>query len=207
MNASGLTAVLFDIGNVLIEWDPRHLYRKIFICPDGTPDRARIEWFLSEVCSQARNEEQDRGRTLAAATASLTARWPNYAGEIAAFYDRFQEMIPGAIAESRQVFDHFKDRGLPVYGLTNFSRETFAATRARFDVLRRFDGVLVSGEEVLIKPDGTVSQAKVLESMPPRMFDQAALVAIQRWKFRPKIVDGTPVSQRARQTIQFSLEK
>ncbi|MEC8388307.1 MAG: HAD family phosphatase, partial [Pseudomonadota bacterium] len=144
MNAGGLTAVLFDVGNVLIEWDPRHLYRKIFFRPDGTPDRARIEWFLTEVCSQAWNEEQDRGRTLAAATASLTARWPDYAGEIAAFYDRFQEMIPGAIAEWRQVFDHFKDRGLPVYGLTNFSRETFAATRARFDVLRRFDAVLVS---------------------------------------------------------------
>ncbi|MEC8584285.1 MAG: HAD family phosphatase [Pseudomonadota bacterium] len=156
MNAGGLTAVLFDVGNVLIEWDPRHLYRKIFICPDGTPDRARIEWFLTEVCSQAWNEEQDRGRTLAAATASLTARWPNYAGEIAAFYDRFQEMIPGAIAESREVFDHFKDRGLPVYGLTNFSRETFAATRARFDVLRRFDAVLVSGKEGLIKPDPAI---------------------------------------------------
>ena len=156
MKAGGLTAVLFDVGNVLIERDPRHLYRKIFICPDGTPDRARIEWFLTEVCSRAWNEEQDRGRTLAAATASLTARWPNYAGEIAAFYDRFQEMIPGAIAESRQVFDHFKDRGLPVYGLTNFSRETFAATRARFDVLRRFDAVLVSGKEGLIKPDPAI---------------------------------------------------
>ena len=156
MNAGSLTAVLFDVGNVLIEWDPRHLYRKIFICPGGTPDRARIEWFLTEVCSQAWNEEQDRGRTLAAATASLTARWPDYAGEIAAFYDRFQEMIPGAIAESREVFDNFKDRGLPVYGLTNFSRETFAATRARFEVLRRFDAVLVSGEEGLIKPDPAI---------------------------------------------------
>ena len=80
MNAGGLTAVLFDVGNVLIEWDPRHLYRKIFFRPDGTPDRARIEWFLTEVCSQAWNEEQDRGRTLAAATASLTARWPDCAG-------------------------------------------------------------------------------------------------------------------------------
>ena len=53
MNAGGLTAVLFDVGNVLIEWDPRHLYRKIFFRPDGTPDRAQIEWFLTEVCSQA----------------------------------------------------------------------------------------------------------------------------------------------------------
>ncbi|MED5367463.1 MAG: hypothetical protein VYA68_13985, partial [Pseudomonadota bacterium] len=61
MNAGGLTAVLFDVGNVLIEWDPRHLYRKIFICPDGTPDRARIEWFLTEGCSRAWPEEQDRG--------------------------------------------------------------------------------------------------------------------------------------------------
>ncbi|MEE3108239.1 MAG: HAD-IA family hydrolase, partial [Pseudomonadota bacterium] len=113
-------------------------------------------WFLTEVCSRAWNEEQDRGRTLAAATASLTAWWPDYTGEIAAFYDRFQEMIPGAIAESRKVFDHFKDRGLPVYGLTNFSRETFAATRARFEVLRRFDAVLVSGEEGLIKPDPAI---------------------------------------------------
>lgn len=156
MNAGGLTAVLFDVGNVLIEWDPRHLYRKIFTQPGGRPDRARIEWFLTEVCSQGWNEEQDRGRTLAAATASLAAQWPDYADEIAAFYGRFQEMIPGAIAESRRVFDDFKDRGLPVYGLTNFSRETFAETRARFEVLRRFDGVLVSGEEGLIKPDPAI---------------------------------------------------
>ena len=74
MNAGGLTAVLFDVGNVLIEWDPRHLYHKIFICPGGTPDCARIEYFfLTEVCGQAWNKEPDRGRTLAAATASLTA--------------------------------------------------------------------------------------------------------------------------------------
>ena len=65
-------------------------------------------------------------------------------------------MIPGAIAESREVFDNFKDRGLPVYGLTNFSRETFAAALACFDVLRRFDAVLVSGEEGLIKPDPAI---------------------------------------------------
>ena len=65
-------------------------------------------------------------------------------------------MIPGAIAESREVFDHFKARGLPVYGLTNFSRETVAATRTCFDALRRFDGVLVSGEEGLIKPNPAI---------------------------------------------------
>ena len=95
-------------------------------------------------------------------------------------------------------------------GLAGFDTDVIPVVRVQAAYPRRAKQAGIEGSvtmEVLIKPDGTVSQAKVLESTPPRMFDQAALVAIQRWKFRPKIVDGTPVSQRARQTIQFSLEK
>ena len=94
-------------------------------------------------------------------------------------------------------------------GLSGFDTDVIPVVRVQAAYPRRAKQAGIEGSvtmEVLIKPDGTVSQAKVLESTPPRMFDQAALVAIQRWKFRPKIVDGTPVSQRARQTIQFSLE-
>ncbi|HMB76075.1 MAG TPA: HAD family phosphatase [Kiloniellaceae bacterium] len=150
---SAIDAVVFDVGNVLIEWDPRHLYRKIFRDKNGRPDEARVSWFLETICTQAWNEQQDAGRSLAAGTAALTAQHPAFAAEIAAYYDRFHEMIPGEIAGSVELLKALKARGRPLYGLSNYTRETFRETKERFGFFALFDGIVVSGEEGVMKPD------------------------------------------------------
>ena len=123
-------------------------------------------------------------------------------------------MTSGAIAESRQVFDRFKARGLPVYGLTNFSRETFTATRARFDVLRRFDNVLVSGKEGLIKPDPAIFRraADLFDLHPPAslFIDDSArnIAAARALGFQTLHFAGSPAliaDLRGRGLIDFRL--
>lgn len=151
--ASVIDAVVFDVGNVLIEWDPRHLYRRVFTHDDGTPDEARVTWFLTEVCHPDWNLQQDLGRPVAEAEAEALARHPDMGPAIRSFYGRFQTMIPGAIEGTVAVLETLKAAGVPVHGLTNFSAETFAPTRRRFAFLNAFDTVVVSGAERVVKPD------------------------------------------------------
>lgn len=148
-----IDAVVFDVGQVLIEWDPRHLYRRVFTHDDGTPDEARVTWFLTEVCPPAWNIEQDRGRSIADAEAEALARHPDMGPAIRSFYGRFHTMIPGPIPGTVAVLEALKAAGFPVHGLTNFGAETFPTARRRFGFLNAFDTVVVSGEEGVIKPD------------------------------------------------------
>jgi len=148
-----ISAVVFDIGNVLIEWNPRHLYRKIFMDENGAADDAEVERFLATICTQQWNEKQDVGRRLDEGTTELLERHPEQAAAIRAFYGRFQEMIPGEIPGSVDLLEALKARGCPVFGLSNYTRETFPPTRARFPFLGLFDGIVVSGEEGVMKPD------------------------------------------------------
>lgn len=154
--SQSLTAIVFDIGNVLIHWDPRLLYRKIFTKVDMTADERQVEWFLANVCTTEWNIEQDRGRSIADAEAEAIGRHPDYAPQVRAFYGRFQEMIPSEIPETVAALRRAKEAGLPVHGLTNFGPETFPQTAARFDFLRSFDTVVVSGDEGVIKPDPAI---------------------------------------------------
>ncbi len=140
-------AVVFDLGGVLIDWDPRYLYRTLF------DDEESVEHFLATVCTPAWNEEQDAGRTLEAGTADLVARRPEHAAAIEAFYGRWPEMLAGTIAGSVEILAALRDRGTPLYALTNWSAETFPHARARFDFLTWFEAILVSGEEGVKKPD------------------------------------------------------
>ncbi|MEQ8815480.1 MAG: HAD family phosphatase [Thalassobaculum sp.] len=153
MTERAIDAVVFDVGQVLIEWDPRHLYRRVFTHADATPDEARVAWFLTEVCHPAWNVEQDRGRSIADAEAEALARHPEMGPAIRSFYGRFQTMIPGPIPGTVAVLEALKAAGFPVHGLTNFGAETFPPTRARFGFLNAFDTVVVSGEEGVVKPD------------------------------------------------------
>lgn len=147
MPASRVRAVVFDLGGVLIEWDPRRLYRTLI------PDEAERERFLAEVCTPQWNHEQDRGRPLAEATALLQAEHPQHAALIAAFYGRWEEMLGGPIAGTVEVLRALKAEGMPLFALTNWSAELFPVARERYDFLRLFDGILVSGEEGLAKPE------------------------------------------------------
>jgi 2-haloacid dehalogenase len=141
-----IDTVVFDVGNVLIDWNPRHLYRKLFA------DEERMEWFLAHICTPAWNIEQDRGRSFAQAVAELTIRHPQWEPEIHAFDARWGEMIAGEIAGSVALLSRLKGK-VALYAITNFSREKYAQTLERCAFLRDFQGVVVSAHEGLLKPD------------------------------------------------------
>jgi 2-haloacid dehalogenase len=140
-------AVVFDLGGVLIDWDPRYLYRKLLA------DEAAVEEFLATVCTPEWNAEQDRGRPFAEGVAELVERHPAHAAAIAAYAERWEEMLGGDIPGTVELLAELRAAGTPLFALTNWSAETFAIARERFEFLSWFDGVLVSGEERLIKPD------------------------------------------------------
>ena len=145
---SSRRVVVFDFGGVLVNWNPRHLYRKLF-----AGDEAAMESFLANVCTTEWNERQDAGRSFADAVAELLPRHPDKATLITAFSQRFDEMIAGPIEGTVAILADLKRAGVPRYGLTNFSAETFRPQRQRFEFLSWFDGIVVSGEEGIIKPD------------------------------------------------------
>ena len=143
-------AVVFDLGGVLIDWDPRHLYRKLLA------DEAAVEEFLATVCTPKWNAELDRGRPFAEGVAELVERHPEHAANIAAYHERWPEMVAGDIPGTVEVLAELRAAGVPLYALTNWSGETFAITRGRFEFLEWFDGLLVSGEERVTKPDPAI---------------------------------------------------
>jgi 2-haloacid dehalogenase len=142
------TVAIFDLGGVLIEWNPRYLYRKLF-----KGDEAAMEHFLATICTTAWNERQDAGRTFAEGTRELLPQHADKLDLIEAFSKRFDEMIPGAIDGSVEVLAELRQCGVPVYAITNWSAETFPPQRDRFPFLSWFDGIVVSGFEGVIKPD------------------------------------------------------
>jgi 2-haloacid dehalogenase len=143
-------AAVFDLGGVLIDWDPRYLYRKLLA------DEAAVEEFLATVCTPEWNAEQDRGRPFAEGVAELVERHPVHAAAITAYHERWTEMLGGDIAGTVELLDELRDTGVPLYALTNWSAETFGIARERYQFLEWFDGVLVSGEERMIKPDPAI---------------------------------------------------
>jgi 2-haloacid dehalogenase len=147
---SGRPVIVFDLGGVLIDWNPRHLYRKLF-----DQDEA-MERFLQEVCHHDWNLEQDRGRSFADAVEEATLRHPDQRAMIEAYHSRWEEMIAGAIEDSVVLLEELADAGYELHALTNWSAETFPIARARFAFLELFDAILVSGEERLVKPDARI---------------------------------------------------
>ena len=148
MTAEQRSIVIFDLGGVLVDWDPRHLYRRLF-----PGDEAGMERFLAEVCTNEWNLQQDAGRSWAEATALLRAQHPGQEALVDAFHLRWPEMIRGAIDGTVEILRELREGGVPLYALTNWSAETYPAAEERFDFLGWFRGVVVSGREKLIKPD------------------------------------------------------
>ncbi len=143
--------VIFDLGGVLIDWNPRHLYRKLF---DG--DEEGMEHFLANVCTGDWNAQQDGGRPFAEAVALLQSQHPEFHDLIAAFHLRWEEMLGDVHQDVLAMMRQIKASGLPVYALTNWSAETFPIARQRFDFLQEFKDILVSGEENMKKPDAEI---------------------------------------------------
>jgi 2-haloacid dehalogenase len=140
--------VVFDLGGVLIDWDPRYLYRKLF-----NGDEEAMEEFLATVCTQSWNEQQDAGRPFADACASLKLVHPQKAELIDAWFLRYDETLAGPISGTVEIFAELNSGGVPVYALSNWSAETFPFALKRFEFLKWFAGVMLSGEVKLLKPD------------------------------------------------------
>ncbi len=139
--------VVFDLGGVLIDWDPRRLYRAML------GDDAAVEAFLDEIGFAEWNHLQDAGRPFASAVEELSRRHPARAELIAAYPRRFGETLVGEVAGSVAVLEELRRAGVSLYALTNWSAETFGEARARFPFLSLFRGIVVSGEIGLAKPD------------------------------------------------------
>lgn len=148
MSDKQIETVVFDLGGVLIDWNPEYLFRKIF------EDEAEMRHFLEKIATPDWNEQQDAGRPLAEATEWLVERHPEHEAAIRAYYGRWEEMLGGAIRKTVAILEeiHTRDEHR-LYALTNWSAETFPIARERYAFLQRFEGILVSGEEKLKKPD------------------------------------------------------
>jgi 2-haloacid dehalogenase len=139
--------VIFDLGGVLIDWNPRYLYRTIF------DDEKKMNDFFTDVCTSDWNEEQDGGRSLKDATDELVGRFPDHEDNIRAYYGRWEEMLRGPLEGTVEILRELREKNdKKLYALTNWSAETFPVALSRFDFLHWFDGRLVSGEEKIRKP-------------------------------------------------------
>lgn len=147
MNPPTLPTLVFDLGGVLIEWDARRLFIKLF---DG--DAAAMEKFLADVDFAAWNARFDAGLTLAEGIAELSARFPHYADPIRAYGPRWPETVVGPIRPTVELLRRARQAGYPLYALSNWSAETFPLMRARYEFLAWFEKVIVSGEVGSAKP-------------------------------------------------------
>src|SRR5690349_119221 len=144
---SNINTIIFDLGGVLIDWNPDYVYRTIF------PNEEDMRWFYQNICTSDWNEEQDAGRPLSEATEILVEKFPDHEHNIRAYYGRWEEMLRGPIDETVEILRTLKNNpDYKLYALTNWSAETFPVALKRYDFLHWFDGRLVSGEEKTRKP-------------------------------------------------------
>jgi 2-haloacid dehalogenase len=155
-------AVVFDLGGVLLDWNPRYLYRQLF------DDEQAMEHFLSEICTLEWHEAHDRGVPFERSASELAAVYPEYADLIRAWGERSEEMVGGQIDATVAILADLRARGVPCYALTNMEAETYPLRRERFEFLRWFDGTVVSGQEGTVKPAPDIFR---------RLLDRFGLVA------------------------------
>jgi len=142
-----INTIIFDLGAVLIDWNPHYMYRTIF------NDEEEMKNFLATVTTSDWNEEQDAGRSLAEGTEILVKQFPEHEENIRAFYTRWDEMLGEAFYDTVEIFKELKESGkYKIYALTNWSAETFPVALERFEFLHWFDGIVVSGAEKMRKP-------------------------------------------------------
>jgi 2-haloacid dehalogenase len=143
---SEIRAVVLDFGGVVVDWDMRHLFRKVFA------DEAQMEYFLAHVLTQAENHRCDAGVPLAQVVAETSERHPEYAHALEAWRDRWIETVPAMIPGAEELVDDLRAAGYLVLGLSNFSAETFPMCRAGYPVFERFDDIVISGDVGVAKP-------------------------------------------------------
>ena len=143
---------LFDLGGVFFDWDPNHFYKNVF---ENIEER---EFFLAEVCNDQWNVQQDAGRSIAEAELELIPKFPHYEKEIKMYYKNHRKMIRGVFEQSIDILKKLKDKNYECYVLSNWSAETFVGMTDDYPFLKLFDGLLISGEDKLIKPDHAIYQ-------------------------------------------------
>lgn len=148
-----IKTIVFDLGGVLIDWNPRHLYREVF------DDEEAMELFLQKICTSKWNEKQDEGRSLKEGTDALIENHPMWEREIRLFYDQWVKMLKGPIAPSVKILEYLvQQKKYKLFALTNWSSETWPIAWDIFPFLDWFEGILVSGREELAKPDSAIYQ-------------------------------------------------
>jgi len=148
--ASSINVIIFDFGGVLLNWDPHKLYNRFFDQP------GQIDKFLAEINFSSWNAEQDRGRPFIEGVAELSSQFPQYADLIRAYYDYFEDTIIGPITGTVEILYKLKQAGYPLYGLSNWSAETYPRVRHQYDFFNLFDRIILSGNVNLIKPDPAI---------------------------------------------------
>ena len=142
-----IDTVIFDLGGVMVDWNPDYVYKTIF------NNDEELQAFYRDVCTPDWNEEQDGGRTIKEATETLVAQFPDQEANIRVFYDRWEEMLKGPVDGSVEILRQLRNgKKVRLYALTNWSAELFPIALKRYDFLHWFDGRLVSGEEKIRKP-------------------------------------------------------
>jgi len=142
-----ITTIIFDLGAVLIDWNPHYMYKTLF------SDEEEMKNFLATVTTSDWNEEQDAGRSLQEGTELLVKQFPEHEANIRAFYTRWEEMLGEPFFDTVEIFKELKESNkYKIYALTNWSAETFPVALARYDFLNWFDGIVVSGAEKMRKP-------------------------------------------------------
>lgn len=139
--------IVFDFGGVLLDWNPRYLYKNYF------KDSQEMEYFLANVCTLERNSELDAGCTFEDWVKKYQAMYPQYSEAIALYHTGWSEMLKDSVPEGVELLKELKSNGYHIYGLTNWSAETIGIALERFSFFSLFDGIVVSGREKIIKPD------------------------------------------------------
>lgn len=152
--ATAIDTVVFDLGGVLIQWDPRAAFRDVL-------DADEVESFLEEVGFAEWNKGLDAGRPMAEAEAEIDERFPHRAGLISAYRENFRHTLVGPVDGTADIVRELADAGVRLLGLTNWSAESFPVARELFPVLNLFEAIVVSGEERLIKPDPRIFRALI----------------------------------------------
>lgn len=144
--------IIFDFGGVLVDWNPHYLYDPYF------GDSQKAEWFLTHICTYEWNAQHDKGKPIAEGTAELIAEHPEWAQEIALYYGQFPKMISGEIAGMAEYILQLKQRGYRIFGLSNWSTETFAMVEDKYPIFGLIEQKIISGYERIMKPDPAIFQ-------------------------------------------------
>lgn len=180
--------VIFDFGGVLVDWNPHYLYDPYF------GSREKADWFLTHICNSAWNVQMDGGKPFEEGIAERVGEYPEWEKEIRMYRSEWLKMMGGQISGMQEVVEDLKANGYRLYGLTNWAADTFALVRHTYPVFDLLDGIVVSGEEKVAKPD-------------PRIFR----ILLERYHITPSdavfIDDNKPNTDAARalglQTILF----